>query len=133
MTSTPRTDLPPTYKLLSGSKDERQHIRRLLNERVQCKWAGKKWSCHFADLSASGAFLESPEIPPLGSPIDLDFSLPFPQRGIRVRFFIRAEVTRTQVEEDHDVLFPQGFSTRFLELTPKEYGCLKAYTNSLMA
>lgn len=119
-----------TSSFMVRCQDERQARRRMVSEAAVCVFGAKRWKVTMIDVSASGAFLESPEIPPTGGQVVVDFTLPFQDRGLRVRFQLRAVVVRNQViDTPHDVLYAQGFSVRFLELSAKERLCLKAFSH----
>ena len=115
--------------LTERPRDERISPRRLLSEEVACFWGEHHWSAVFADLSGSGAFIESSQLPPVGTALRLEFTLPFPKRGVRIRFKVHAAVIRcVDPQRNRHYLMPEGFSVRFANLTPKEKFCLEHFS-----
>lgn len=93
-------------------KEKRSSIRvPLLSESVDCylnfKWISKK----LYDITPNGAFIESEDLPKKSDIIEFAFFLP----GELGRFYVQAEVTRTNWIKNKKHLQNKGFGVRFIK------------------
>jgi hypothetical protein len=93
---------------VTDSSDNRRHDRRVLFPcDAHAFGDGERlYNPHIADLSASGAFLETPSLVPIGTTVLLRFKA----RGVDVK--LEAEVVHVEPE--------RGLGLRFVALSPAQ-------------
>src|SRR5882672_10240987 len=70
------SQLARTLLLISSMYlDQRQKRRRLASEQVSCSARERRWSASVANISSTGAFIESKDMPELHEEVSLEFSL----------------------------------------------------------
>lgn len=107
----------------AGGVDKRDEDRHKLIVGVTMESDSHVYRGLSGDISEGGLFVATPELLPVGTPVDLQFSLP----GIEEPVSLTGEVRwhRETLDPEHDVV--PGVGVRFLYLNDEERGLIESF------